>query len=83
LIAAAVIASLEGESVSGLLDALTALGGSGNEVLANAIRRVLAGERDEDTLGEGLRSEGSLIIHLILRGIADPSSLVDAPTGGG
>ncbi|MHC5890800.1 hypothetical protein, partial [Nostoc sp.] len=40
-----------------------------------AIRRILAGERDENILCEPLNSEESMIISAILRGIADPQSL--------
>ncbi|MFN6531239.1 CHAT domain-containing protein [Nostoc sp. ChiSLP03a] len=40
-----------------------------------AIRRILAGERDENILCEPLYSEESMIISAILRGIADPQSL--------
>ncbi|MBH8555190.1 hypothetical protein I8751_23135 [Nostocaceae cyanobacterium CENA357] len=40
-----------------------------------AIRRILAGERDENILCEQLDLEDSMIIYAILRGIADPQSL--------
>ncbi|BAY29101.1 TPR domain protein [Nostoc carneum NIES-2107] len=40
-----------------------------------AIRRILAGERDENILCEPLNLENSMIISAILRGIADPQSL--------
>ncbi|OUL24069.1 hypothetical protein BV372_29320 [Nostoc sp. T09] len=43
--------------------------------LVAAIRRILAGERDENILCEPLDSEDSMIISAILRGIADPQSL--------
>ncbi|BAY20492.1 TPR domain protein [Calothrix sp. NIES-2100] len=43
--------------------------------LVAAIRRILAGERDENILCEQLYSEHSMIISAILRGIADPQSL--------
>lgn len=43
--------------------------------LVAAIRRLLAGERDEDALCEGLSLEASMIILAILHGIADPESL--------
>ncbi|MBD2214530.1 tetratricopeptide repeat protein [Nostoc linckia FACHB-104] len=43
--------------------------------LVAAIRRILAGERDENILCEPLDSEESMIISAILRGIADPQSL--------
>ncbi|HEY9803656.1 MAG TPA: CHAT domain-containing protein [Leptolyngbyaceae cyanobacterium] len=40
-----------------------------------AVRRILAGERDENILCEQLDLEQSMIIYAILRGIADPQSL--------
>ncbi|MDZ7962534.1 MAG: CHAT domain-containing protein [Aulosira sp. DedQUE10] len=43
--------------------------------LVAAIRRILAGERDENILCEPLDFEESMIISAILRGIADPQSL--------
>ncbi|MBD2435856.1 CHAT domain-containing protein [Nostoc sp. FACHB-110] len=43
--------------------------------LVAAIRRILAGERDENILCEPLDSEASMIISAILRGIADPQFL--------
>jgi tetratricopeptide (TPR) repeat protein len=43
--------------------------------LVAAIRRILAGERDENILCEPLDLEDSMIISAILRGIADPQSL--------
>lgn len=43
--------------------------------LVAAIRRILAGERDENILCEPLNSEESMMIYAILRGIADPQSL--------
>jgi tetratricopeptide (TPR) repeat protein len=43
--------------------------------LVAAIRRILAGERDENILCEPLDMEDSMIISAILRGIADPQSL--------
>ncbi|BDI17456.1 hypothetical protein ANSO36C_32580 [Nostoc cf. commune SO-36] len=43
--------------------------------LVAAIRRILAGERDENMLCEPLDLEESMIIYAILRGIADPQSL--------
>lgn len=43
--------------------------------LVAAIRRILAGERDENILCRQLNLEDSMIIYAILRGIADPQSL--------
>ncbi|BAY90122.1 MULTISPECIES: CHAT domain-containing protein [unclassified Tolypothrix] len=43
--------------------------------LVAPIRRILAGERDENILCEPLNLEHSMIISAILRGIADPQSL--------
>jgi tetratricopeptide (TPR) repeat protein len=43
--------------------------------LVAVIRRILAGERDENILCEPLNSQDSMIISAILRGIADPQSL--------
>jgi len=45
--------------------------------LVAAIRRILAGERDADTLCESLDSEDSMIVDAILQGLADPSTLND------
>ncbi|MEJ6480359.1 CHAT domain-containing protein [Nostoc punctiforme UO1] len=47
----------------------------GRQNFVAAIRRILAGERDENILCESLGSEDSMIIYAILRGIADPQSL--------
>lgn len=51
--------------------------------LVAAIRRILAGERDEQTLCAPLDLEDSMIIETILRAIADPSTLsaLLPPTG--
>nr|VFJ42528.1 MAG: Tetratricopeptide repeat-containing protein [Candidatus Kentron sp. DK] len=43
--------------------------------LVAAIRRILAGERDQETLCAPLDPEDSMIIETILRGIADPETL--------
>ncbi len=45
--------------------------------LAAALDRLLAGERDADTLCEDLGPDQAMIIEAILQGIADPSSLQD------
>jgi tetratricopeptide (TPR) repeat protein len=44
---------------------------------ADSLDRILAGERDADTLCESLDLEGSIIVEAILEGIEDPSSLQD------
>jgi tetratricopeptide (TPR) repeat protein len=43
--------------------------------LIYAIRRILEGERDEETLVDPLYADDSMIVMAILQGIADPSSL--------
>ena len=43
--------------------------------LANAVGRLLEGERDADVLLDGLDYDTALIIETILQGIADPASL--------
>jgi tetratricopeptide (TPR) repeat protein len=45
--------------------------------LATVFRRILDGERDEETLCEFLDFQKSVIVMAILRGLADPSSLQD------
>jgi tetratricopeptide (TPR) repeat protein len=47
------------------------------QALARVLDRVLAGERDETALCEGLGSRQALIIETILQGLADPSTLAD------
>ncbi len=42
-----------------------------------AIRQILAGERDEEALCDGLDPDDSMIVETILRGLADPSTLED------
>jgi len=44
---------------------------------ANAIDRILAGERDEESLCEGLDFNSSMIIETIVQALADPSTLQD------
>ncbi|MBC6435812.1 hypothetical protein FM036_42115 [Nostoc sp. HG1] len=60
------------EKLEGLLENKVK-NGWGN--LIAAIRRILAGERDENILCEQLDLEDSMIIYAILWGIADPQSL--------
>jgi len=43
--------------------------------LVIAIRRILDGERDEEAICEGLDRNAWLIVHAILREIAEPGSL--------
>ncbi|WP_392477392.1 tetratricopeptide repeat protein [Nostoc sp. C110] len=60
------------EQLEGLLENIVK---NGWVNLIAAIRRILAGERDEDILCEQLDLEDSMIIYAILQGIADPQSL--------
>jgi tetratricopeptide (TPR) repeat protein len=60
-----------------LEQALPGLEQRGWTKLVAAIRLVLAGERDEDALCDGLDSEDMMIVGAILQGLADPSSLND------
>lgn len=50
---------------------------NGWKSLVAAIRRILAGEREKDSLCDGLDLEDSTIVAAILQGIEDPSSLQD------
>jgi hypothetical protein len=47
----------------------------GWDKLVPALRHVLEGERDEETLCDGLDWEDALIVGAVLRGIADPATL--------
>lgn len=49
--------------------------GSGFAFLADALDRVLAGERDAGTLCADLGPDPSMLIEYILEGIANPDSL--------
>ena len=60
-----------------LEDALPDMEQHGWTKLVAAIRRILNGERDEDTLCADLDDEDSMIIATILAGLADPSTLAD------
>ncbi|HYN19577.1 MAG TPA: tetratricopeptide repeat protein [Thermoanaerobaculia bacterium] len=78
LILAAVVATQD----AGRRDALVAQGLPALEIggwtnLGAAIRRILSGERDADTLCESLDFEDSMIVEAILGGLEDPSSLQD------
>lgn len=57
--------------------AILAQGGSEGQALAAALDRILAGERDETALREGLGPMMAMIIETILTGLADPSTLSD------
>jgi tetratricopeptide (TPR) repeat protein len=50
-------------------------GGSGWAPLADAFDRLLAGERDAETLCAGLGYDAALIVETILQGLVDPASL--------
>lgn len=56
-------------------EALTRMSEYGWTALVNALRRVLAGERDADLLCEPLDAEDSLIVDTLLAALADPESL--------
>ena len=47
------------------------------QALSRALDRILAGERDEDDLCEGLQFNAAMIIETILAGLADPATLSD------
>ena len=51
--------------------------GADGLALSRALDRILAGERDETALCEGLLSNAAMIIETILHGLADPSTLTD------
>ena len=56
--------------------------GADGQALSRALDRILAGERDETALCEGLESNFAMIIETILQGLADPSTLADLlPSG--
>jgi hypothetical protein len=56
--------------------------GVGGQALSIALDRVLAGERDETALCEGLQFDAAMVIEYILQGLAGPSTLADLlPTG--
>lgn len=60
--------------VGPFLDRWNQLGGE-NSQTAEAARRILAGERDEQRLCENAGATASMIIETILRAIADPTTL--------
>jgi hypothetical protein len=45
--------------------------------LSLVLDRILAGERDETTLGDGLNPTPAMIVETILQGISDPSTPAD------
>jgi tetratricopeptide (TPR) repeat protein len=75
LIGVVVVAAQDKSRQDELLLALTSPEAGGQDKLVAAVRQILAGERNEDDLGQGLDSEDSIILHFILRGIADPPTL--------
>ncbi len=77
LILGTVVAIHDPKHRQGLEQALPALEQRGWTKLVAAIRRILAGERDADTLCAELDTEDSMIVDTILAGVADPSTLSD------
>ena len=47
------------------------------QALSRVLDRLLAGERDETALCEGLDFQHALLIETILQGLADPATLAD------
>ena len=72
---ATVVAAADDAEVRVQLEAAMENSAEDWQKLFAAIRRILAGERDENILCEQLDLEDSMIIYAILRGIADPQSL--------
>ncbi|MBW4563942.1 MAG: CHAT domain-containing protein [Mojavia pulchra JT2-VF2] len=70
-----VVAAVDNAEVREQLEAVMENAAEGRQNLVAAIRRILAGERDENILCEPLDWQDSMIISAILRGIADPQSL--------
>jgi tetratricopeptide (TPR) repeat protein len=56
---------------------MLAQAGTEGQALSRALDRILAGERDEASLCEGLGANSAMIVETILQGLADPSSLAD------
>ncbi len=76
LIAAVVAAATGNEAVKAqLLAEIGEAAQSGESKLVSAIRRILAGERDEANIVDPLDYNDSMIVMAIFEGIADPSSL--------
>lgn len=76
LIATVVMDSLQPKQQAGLDPILQQRESDGWVNLVAAIRRILKGERDEDSLVDPLDWEDSMIVSAILRGIADLSTLL-------
>lgn len=72
---AAVVAAVDNAEIREQLEIEMENFAEGWQNLVAAIRRILAGERDENILCEQLDFQDSMIISAILRGIADPQSL--------
>lgn len=72
---AAVVTAVEDAAVRQELEARMNEAPPDRVTFVAAIRRILDGERDEETLWEGLDLEDSMIVSTILRGIADPATL--------
>jgi tetratricopeptide (TPR) repeat protein len=51
--------------------------GSDAQALSEVLDRILAGDRDQAALCEGIHPASALIVETILQGIADPSTLTD------
>jgi tetratricopeptide (TPR) repeat protein len=75
LIQAVVAAATDPAQRSALEAGLAEMTKRGWGKLVAAIRRLLDGERDEEAICEGLRYDAWLLVHAILRGIAEPGSL--------
>lgn len=52
-------------------------GGPGWQAVSRVLDRILAGERDETALCEGLPFNSAMLIETILQGLADPATLSD------
>ncbi len=76
LIVAVATAALSGQRPPELEQALDQSAANGWTDLVAALRRVLAGERDEAVLA-GLDEEDMAIVRAVLRGIQDPDTLPD------
>jgi enoyl-CoA hydratase/carnithine racemase len=72
---AVVVAAVDDAEIRQQLEAAMENVAEGSPNLVAAIRRILAGERDENILCEQLDSDQSMVIYAILRGIADPEYL--------
>jgi tetratricopeptide (TPR) repeat protein len=72
---AAVVAAVDYDAVRQELEAKMNEASPDWANLVAALHRILDGERDEETLWEGLDADDSMIVSAILRGIADPSTL--------